>query len=77
MIKLFRDDLVFVKGISQRGKNRVNEHGAVWKVKKTTINDGVLLESTDGTQYWRWVEPLDDVDFDIVHVLNPDLEQED
>ncbi len=60
--------LVKVEGLSQKGKNRINEHGAVWKVKKVWTRK-LLLKSTDGKDNWRWVDGAEDSDFMIVDVL--------
>jgi len=61
-------DLVKVLGRSQLGKNRIAEHGAVWKVVKIWKND-ILLNSTDGEDYGRWVKGDDDSDFELLRVV--------
>lgn len=69
---IWQGEFVVVEGISQKGKNRVREHGAVWKVRKVHEHDGILLESTDGKDNFRWVEHNEDADFDILRIVNPD-----
>ena len=61
-------DLVVVGGLSQKGKNRINEHGAVWSVKKIWDKE-VLLESLENEivrRTLRWVRIDDDPDFEIL-----------
>ena len=60
--------LVKVDWLSTKGKNRINEHGSVWKVKSISPNS-ILLESTDGEDYLRWFSFDDDRDFAIIDVL--------
>jgi len=55
---------VKVNGISLRGKNRVNEHGSIWKILKTW-GTHLLVESTDGKDYWKWINGTSDPDFEI------------
>lgn len=64
-------DFVTVAGKSQLGKNRVNEHGTVWKVRKIWANK-TLLESLDGETYLKWVDGPEDIDLTIVNTVNPD-----
>ncbi len=68
-------ELVVVEGRSQKGKNRIHEHGAVWKCRRAMWNGKFLLESTDGKDNWRWVEWPDDPDFRLVKVYNPNLDE--
>jgi len=62
---------VKVKPVSNKGRNRVNEHGVIWKVRKVW-GKKILLEGTmfDGTprQSLRWVED-NDPDFVIEEFL--------
>lgn len=44
--------LVIVEGITQKGKNRVNEHGSCWKIVMDR-NGKILLESLN-TGYLKW-----------------------
>ena len=64
-------EFVLVEGKSQKGKNRVREHGAIWKVRNVRDNGHILLESTDGKDAWRWVWE-NDRDFDLIRIVNPD-----
>lgn len=67
-------DSITIRGISQKGKNRVREHGNSWKIIRSeetvTIfvglgnTPGFLLEAPDG--YWRWMRKEDDADFEVV-----------
>lgn len=70
---IWEGEFVVVEGISQKGKNRVREHGQVWKVRKVDENK-IMLESTDGKENWRWVDNLNDPDFELIRfVSNPDF----
>lgn len=53
---------IILKGITQKGNNRINEHGACWNVVE--IRDGkLLLEALNTPGYLKWgPEP----DFEIV-----------
>jgi len=51
---------VIVKGVTQKGKNRIREHGSCWNVIEDSER-GFLLESLN-TGYLKWVNP----DFEIV-----------
>ena len=62
-------DFLKIGGISRRGKNRIREHGAIWKVRNVWANK-TLLESTDGKDYWRWIDHNDDPDFEILEKVN-------
>lgn len=50
---------VTVRGITHKGRNRVREHGATWRIYKVTPHD-VALESVL-TGYLKWC----DDDFEI------------
>lgn len=54
--------LITVEGKSQKGKNRIREHGRVWKIRKVW-GTHLLLESTNGDEYLRWVDGPHDEDF--------------
>ena len=69
---IWTNEFVVVGGISQKGKNRIHEHGSVWRVRQVDDNHGILLESTDSTFYLRWVDHKDDADFDLIRIVNPD-----
>lgn len=70
---IWEGEFVVVEGISQKGKNRVREHGQVWKVRKVDENK-IMLESTDGKDNWRWVDNLNDPDFELIRIVsNPDF----
>ena len=68
---IFEGEFVIVGALSQKGKNRIHEHGMVWKVKRCA-DHAILLESTDGQDYWRWVNHKDDPDFELLKIVNPD-----
>ena len=61
-----------VQAKSSKGKNRINEHGDTWRIKKVTKGgyypwvekDSLMLESVkDGTTA-RWVNLLEDKHFE-------------
>ena len=63
--------LLEIKGVSQKGKNRIREHGKTWKVikKDATVicrvnKPGMLVEAMDG--YQRWLILENDPDFLII-----------
>lgn len=66
---LWHDDLVVVEGVSRHGKNRISEHGKVWKVKTIDLTYGILLEANDN--YLKWVRNDVDPDFKILKIINP------
>ena len=66
---IFVGEFVVVEGKSQKGKNRVQEHGQVWKVRNVRDNGHILLESTDGKDNWRWVW-TNDPDFDLIRIVS-------
>lgn len=76
---VFVGEFVEVRGISQKGRNRVNEHGPIWKIVKVLDKDllgimpigSILLESSDAIKHLRWVKP-DDEHFDLIRVVNLD-----
>jgi len=68
MIPLLISELVKVHPRSRVGKNRVAEHGKIWKVRKLWLNK-VLLESTNGEEYCRWVDGDTDCDFEILRTV--------
>jgi len=57
--------LLTVSGISKKGKNRINEHGAVWEVIISTAKS-VLLKSTDGKNNKRWFDFDHDEDWVLI-----------
>lgn len=54
--------LVNVKGITLKGKNRVKEHGSIWEVM--SYKDGNLLLKSVIDDYYKW-GPLPD--FEIIN----------
>ena len=68
------DQRIKVQGKSSKGKNRIIEHGDTWRIKKVTKGgyypwvekDSLMLESTkDGTTA-RWVNIIEDKDFELI-----------
>lgn len=59
---------VLVEGRSLLGKNRVNDHGILWKVVyiSRTIKSNILVESPSG--YRRWIYGYSDKDFKILTI---------
>ena len=59
------DDIVRVRGKSRHGRNRINQHGNHWVVK-TVLTSKVLLESWVAGDALRWVDLIDDKDFQLM-----------
>jgi hypothetical protein len=62
---------MLVKGKSQKGKNRIKEHGPQWEVIKECRgcfylknHPGFLLKAPDG--YLRWMAKDNDEDFEAI-----------
>jgi len=56
-----------MEGISAKGKNRIREHGAVWRVVRNS-DQSALLEARDGYRRW-WAYDADE-DFRCARVLD-------
>ena len=73
----WKGDIVEIRGISQLGKNRIREHGVIWKVSNIVVKDmlgimpagSILLESMDNKDYLRWCQP-NDRHFHIVRIVD-------
>lgn len=52
-----------IAGISQKGKNRVKEHGSLWECVKVEGGEMLLKSTQDG--YLKWMELTKDRDFRI------------
>ena len=68
------DQKIKVQAKSSKGKNRINEHGDIWRVKNKIEKghfpwikeDSIMLESLkDGTTA-RWVNVIEDKDFELI-----------
>lgn len=46
--------IVILSGLTQKGKNRVREHGSEWKVIRS--EQTVLFDNRSGP--WLWIEPI-------------------
>ena len=59
-------DTVKVKGVSQKGKTRVKEHGEEWEV--VNFNDSInrIALCSTKTGYVRWVDEKNDKDFEVI-----------
>ena len=65
------DQQIKVKGKSQKGKNRIKEHGNIWRIKNKfkkghfpwVKDDSILLESTKDRTTSRWLNIINDKDF--------------
>lgn len=63
---------LILEGLSQLGKNRINEHGDIWcvigvsyMVKALNNAPGILIQSIkDG--YVKWMGTTSDIDFHII-----------
>jgi hypothetical protein len=58
------EKLVILKGITKKGKERINQHGSFWKeTEMTTVSGAKKLYESTSTAYLKWgPEP----DFEIV-----------
>ena len=68
------DQRIKVRGKSSKGKNRIIEHGNMWRVKNKfkkghfpwVEEDSVLLESLRDRVTSRWMKIIEDIDFELV-----------
>tara|TARA_Y100000310_G_scaffold111567_1_gene109955 strand:+ start:284 stop:514 length:231 start_codon:yes stop_codon:yes gene_type:complete len=68
------DQRIKVRGKSSKGKNRIIEHGNMWRVKNKfkkghfpwVEEDSVLLESLRDRVTSRWMKIIEDTDFELV-----------
>ena len=67
--------VVFLKGKSRHGKNRIKQHGEHWQVIDRTSSGVLHIQSIEcrcpectklGSQDWRWISETDDPNFEIV-----------
>lgn len=66
-LKLKVGDKVLVEGVSQKGKNRVNEHGEEWEVFGFNESFKRIGIKSTKTKYRRWVDTMiDDEDFKLI-----------
>tara|TARA_R100001082_G_C4283442_1_gene124918 strand:+ start:317 stop:583 length:267 start_codon:yes stop_codon:yes gene_type:complete len=52
---------VELKGKSRHGKNRVNQHGNLWKVKRVVDDPNIgkgFIRSSDAPGPWFWLESI-------------------
>jgi hypothetical protein len=70
------EDIITLKGISKRGKARVNEHGEQFKVVQVQAAPHILVESLGNT--WRgekWLGWLElDVEVKLLDVVSTPLD---
>lgn len=45
---------VILRGITQRGRNRINEHGSVWTRLNMVNSGGQQLYESNNTSYLKW-----------------------
>lgn len=57
---MIKGEVVNIRGISQKGRNRVHEHGCFWLIKDIRFDDLLLEAESDG--YLKWLKP----DFEVV-----------
>lgn len=60
---------VTVKGKSLKGKNRIREHGEIWKVISEQSNK-ILIESFKNSNNCRWVDFKNDSDMEIINITS-------
>lgn len=60
---------VTVKGKSLKGKNRIREHGEIWKVISEQSNK-ILIESFKNSNNCRWVDLKNDSDMEIINITS-------
>ena len=68
------DQRIKVQGKSSKGKNRIIEHGDMWRVKNKfkkghfpwVEEDSVLLESLRDRVTSRWMKIIEDIDFELI-----------
>ena len=69
---------MILKGITQKGKNRIREHGEFWVLVRTS--DSVIFNSLPGQWFLvapcnngsasRWIHSTNDKDFEIISLTN-------
>jgi len=57
-----------VRGVSQLGKQRIFDYGDTWNINKET-KESYMCSGNDG-KYLRWVDKINDRDFEIIELLN-------
>ena len=58
--------IVKLVGLTHKGKNRVNEHGPLWEIRR--IDNGMILVDSIVSQDWRWVHTTNDTNFQIKEI---------
>lgn len=56
-----------LKGKTLKGKNRIREHGNIWKIILEK-HDSICVESLKNNNICRWVNLKNDVDMEIVEI---------
>ena len=70
--------ILTLRGVSRKGKNRINEHGERWIVM--SIRDSIvtsqrcgpwLLVGSQKGKLWdaRWIQQNDDLNFKIINII--------
>lgn len=59
-------ELVTLKGVTQKGKNRIREHGSIWRVLDR-LDDGNILFQSVSDGYMKWLKP----DFEVANYPHP------
>ena len=66
-MKKFNEGTIYVlEGISQKGKNRINEHGNEWELIQFNELINKYKFQSIKTEYIRWAYAIEDEDFKVV-----------
>ena len=78
MIREFKlNQKIKLKGLTQKGKNRIKQHGDTWKIivcfskslSLESLNDTFRLPNGRMIRDGRWIDIPEDHDFEIIEVL--------
>lgn len=63
-----------LKGKTLKGKNRIREHGNVWKIILEK-DDSICVESLKNPNMCRWIDIKNDVDMEIVEMTGAPIDR--